>query len=101
MTTHATVTLNDFVVASSEVVYRSVGDEAVILDVTAGLYFGLEAVGRTVWEYIQQSRKVIDVLQHVQQGFDVERSKCAQDVCAFLAELQEKKLVRVSSQADL
>ena len=40
----------------TQVMSRLVGDETVLLDLESGLYFGLDGVGRRIWESIGEGR---------------------------------------------
>jgi len=48
-----------------DVIFRLLGDEAVILSLSAGMYFGLDSVGTRIWQLISEnasSEKIIETL---------------------------------------
>lgn len=49
-------------VASPAVIYRAVGDGAVLLCATDEVYYGLNRVGARIWELLQQGTKSITEL---------------------------------------
>jgi hypothetical protein len=88
------LTLDSCVVASDEQVHTALGDEAVILGLQDGVYYGLDAVGARVWSLLSVPRRVSEIIALVVQEFDVSAEQCERDVIALLAELTERRLIR-------
>jgi hypothetical protein len=88
------LTLDSCVVASDEQVHTSLGDEAVILGLQDGVYYGLDAVGARVWSLLSVPRRVSEIIALVVEEFDVSAERCERDVIALLAELAERRLIR-------
>jgi len=82
------------VVVSDEQVHTSLGDEAVILGLGDGVYYGLDAVGARVWSLLAAPRQVSEIVTVVTEEFEVGRERCEQDVLALLGELAERRLIR-------
>jgi hypothetical protein len=73
-----------------------VGGEQVILDLDAGTYYGLNAVGARVWQLLQSPIEVEALVDTVSEEYeDVSRSQCREDVTHLLADLLEHKLIEV------
>ena len=85
------------VVVSDEQVHTSLGDEAVILGLGDGVYYGLDAVGARVWSLLAAPRRVSEIIAVVTEEFDVGRERCEHDVLALLGELAERRLIREES----
>jgi hypothetical protein len=85
------------VVVSDEQVHTSLGDEAVILGLGDGVYYGLDAVGARVWSLLGAPRRVAEIIDVVTEEFDVGRERCEHDVLALLGELAERRLIREES----
>ena len=86
--------LQSRVVVSDEQVHTSLGDEAVILGLEDGVYYGLDAVGARVWTLLAEPRQVSEIVTAVTEEFDVGRERCEHDVLALLGELAERRLIR-------
>ncbi|MBT6210629.1 MAG: PqqD family protein [Woeseia sp.] len=41
-----------------QVMSRLVGDETVLLDLASGMYFGLDGVGKRIWESVAEGRSL-------------------------------------------
>jgi hypothetical protein len=87
------------VVAMREHVSCPLGDEVIILDLKAGLYFSLDNVGAMVWQLIQQPRTVAEIRQAVLDTFDVDGDVCDRDLAVLLRELSTRNLVEIRNAA--
>ena len=85
--------LSSRVVASTHQVSTTLSGEAVILHMTDGIYFGLNAVGATIWGRMQQPVALAAVVDHVTATFDVDRDTAERDVLRISAELADKGLL--------
>lgn len=88
------------VVASDDQVFTTIGEEAVILGLSDGVYYGLDQVGVRVWRLIGAPATVRDVIAAVVREFDVSEERCERDVLALLQEMEQRGLVRDASPLD-
>jgi hypothetical protein len=79
--------------ASPDVVSREVGDEAVILHLEDGLYYGLNPVGARVWALLDGSRSLAAVADQLHAEFDAPVDRVLGDVLALAADLFRHHLV--------
>ena len=91
-----TITEGSVVVATKDQVSADLADEAVILHLESGVYFGLDTVGAQIWALIQEPRSVSDVEEAILKEFEVAPDRCERELCAFLQELAAHKLIEVS-----
>jgi hypothetical protein len=89
------LTAETVVVASSEQVHRMLGDEAVILELRKGTYFGVDDVGARIWERLQQPVTVAALRDAIVAEYEVTAEQAEQDLLAFLGELLEHALIEV------
>lgn len=83
-------------VATERQVACEVGSEAVLLHLDQGIYYGLNPVGARVWQLLQTPQHVGAIVDVLQQEFEVERERCAQDVRELVAKLVQARLVSVT-----
>jgi hypothetical protein len=76
-----------------EVMSRTVGEEAVMIDLVTGTYFGLDPVGARAWELIQSGKSPREVCDTMIKEFDVSREVLEHDVQDLIRDLVEKKLL--------
>jgi Coenzyme PQQ synthesis protein D (PqqD) len=86
---------NSTVVAAKGQVSCELGDEAVILDVKAGIYYGLNPVGARIWDLIQEPRTVDQIRNAILQEYEIDLDSCERDLRALLEDLAARELVRI------
>jgi len=91
----ATLTRNTKVVAVSDQVSCTLEDEAVVLHLGKGVYYGLNPVGATVWNALQQPKTVSELVEIVTREFDVEAGRCENDLFDLLGGLEDAGLIEV------
>lgn len=77
------------------VLFRTVGDEAVLLELVSGRYYGLDAVGTRIWSLLVEHRRVAAVLDRLVAEYEVAADLLERDLEGFLATLSESGLVEV------
>jgi hypothetical protein len=85
------------VVAAKDQVSSDLGGEVAILDLKAGVYYGLDAVGARIWSLIQEPRTVNEIRDILLEEYDVEPERCERDLLALLRRLADEGLVEVRS----
>ncbi len=91
------ITKDSIVVAVRAQVSTDLGGEVAILHLTSGVYYSLNEVGARVWDLIQESRSVGNVLDALLEEYDVPAEDCERHLLAILADLQEEKLIQVKN----
>ena len=85
------------VVASKDQMASDIAGETVILGLSAGRYYGLDAVGARVWQIIQTPTAVADLARTIVGEYDVEPDRCEADLLALLQKMADAGLVEVRS----
>lgn len=70
---------------------------AALLDMRAGKYYSLNAVGAHVWKQIQSPASLQAIVLKVTNEFNVELDDCLRDINTLLTALVHAGLVEVSS----
>lgn len=89
----AGISLETVVVASKDNVSCSLGEEAAILQMRSGVYFGLDPVGARIWNLLEQPRSVEELLAKLITEYDVEPKRCEGDLLALLEKLRAEGLI--------
>ena len=69
--------------------------EAAIFNVRTGAYYGLDAVGATIWKLMEQPRTVQSIHEAILCQFDVEDERCQADVLELLEKLSREGLIEL------
>lgn len=79
------------------VVFQTLQDEMVLLNLHTGVYFGLNAVGTRIWQLIQvhQEAPLNNVLDALVDEYNVRRDRCTGDLLKLVARLEENRLLEI------
>ena len=72
---------------------RRVDDDLVILDIPSGQYFELNDVGALLWERLDGTNSVEDLIDVVLAEYDIDRQTASTDVEDLLGEMIRAGLV--------
>jgi hypothetical protein len=86
----------DCVEAPSNVLFRELEGECVILNLDTESYFGLDEVGTRMWLELTQSESIDTALSALQDEFDVDSERLHRDLEELLVELLDQGLLERS-----
>ena len=90
------ISLETTVLASPQQVSCDIADEAVLLSMRDGEYYGLNEVGASIWKLIQKPRTVQQVRDTLLEEYaEISVEDCEREVLAFLNEMISLDLVQV------
>lgn len=89
------IQLDTIVKISEGQVSAELGEEEVILNINNGIYYGLNEVGRDIWQYIQKPQSVENIVKNIQDLYEVEMEQCQKDVFILLKDLLKEGLIEV------
>lgn len=89
------LSLNSTVSIAKDVVSCDLVDEAAILNMKDGVYYGLNPVGAWIWNLIQKPIKVNEILDKLLEDYDVEKDVALKDMMELLEQLLENELIEV------
>ena len=77
----------------TQVMSRLVGEETVLLDLQSGMYFGLDGVGKRIWESIGEGLTLGEATDVIMSEFEVDEATARSDVVEFVSDLVERGLL--------
>ena len=89
------ITLDSCVIVASDQITSQLGDESVILGLSDGMYYGLDAIGTRIWSLLDRPRSVRDICGVIQEEYEVAPADCEQAVLALLRDLSDRTLVEI------
>lgn len=92
------ITLKTIVVATRENVSCALGQEAAILHMRSGVYYGLDPVGARVWKLLDRPRSVEYLQAAILEEYEVEPAKCEGDLLLLLERLRTEGLIETRSE---
>jgi hypothetical protein len=89
----AGLSLTSSLVPSTDVVFRELDGEGVILNLASGIYFGLDETGTRIWRLIEEHQRLDAVLTALTDEYEAPRDTLERDLMNLAAELSEKGLL--------
>jgi hypothetical protein len=85
---------------SDNVVFRKIQDEYILVPIVACAadvesIFNLNETGAAVWERIDSTKKLSDIIEDIKSEYESEGRKIEDDVIAFVSEMIDAKLIVV------
>jgi hypothetical protein len=91
-----TISLGTTIRPVDDVVAREIGGETVLLNLSSGIYFGLNAVGARVWQLLQPNgASLASLCAAICDEYAVSLDEAAQDIQALAADLVEHGLIEL------
>lgn len=87
--------LNQKITFADTVFAQEVDDEMVILDMESENYFGLDEVGTSIWQAMQEHGTLQEVFDALLEQYEVEPEVLEKDLSDFVEKLLESGLIEV------
>ena len=89
---------HSIVVVAKEQVSCDLGGEAAILNLKSGVYYGLDPIGATIWNLIQEPKSLNEIRELLLKEYDVEPDRCERDLLVLLQKLASEGLIEVKDE---
>lgn len=83
---------------ADDVVFRDLAGESVLLNLSTGTYFGLDAVGTRLWHLIAEHGSTELVIETLLAEYDVDALRLQKDVEALIDQLLAKGLLTTDAE---
>jgi Coenzyme PQQ synthesis protein D (PqqD) len=85
------------VAAAPDVMFRTVGEESVLLHLKTETYLGLDPVGTRMWTLLTASDSIQSAYEELLREYEVDGQQLRLDLEDFLGQLVEHELVQLNS----
>jgi hypothetical protein len=82
-------------IVAPDVVHRTIGDEAVLLNLKTEQYLGLDPVGTRMWAVLQQSASIREAYDKLIDEYEVDAERLRADFDEFVGQLHAHGLVEL------
>jgi Coenzyme PQQ synthesis protein D (PqqD) len=94
----SSIKLETRVSRAGETLYARAGtDEAVMMSVTAGRYYGLNAVALRIWELLERPMTIAELCARLREEFEVDARTCEAEVLMFVNELIDNGIAHAAA----
>ncbi len=91
-------TLSTRVTIPEEVLFRELQDEAVILELASGQYYGLDEVGTRMWQLLRHHGCLRPAYQALLEEYQVSQDQLRRDLLEFVEGLAARKLLELHEE---
>ena len=81
-----------------DVIFRVLGDEAVILNLSTAIYFGLDSVGIRIWQLISENASSEKIIKTLWAEYEVEENQALQDFDNLIRQLMDNALLTTDGE---
>ena len=94
MSSDKIIDLQTIVSRNEELIFSSLDEGTVMMSLENSEYYGLDSIGRRIWELMETPVKVSTICASLTGEYDVDPEQCRKDVIAFLEQLAEKDILK-------
>ena len=84
---------NRFRPNSDEVAAKVIDGEAIIINLTTGVYYSMDSLGGRIWSLIEANQDIDTIVATIGAEYEVTPERCRADVASLARQLMEEKLV--------
>ena len=90
---------NTFRISSSNITSKIMDGEAIVIDLSTGIYYSLDDVGGVVWQGVEESQSRQAILNHILATYDVSEDIAAADLDRLLSEMTAAALIAPAEES--
>ena len=90
------LTLTAQVAPREGVMFQQLQEEAVLLNLDSGLYFGLDPIGTRIWNLLAEGQSLPQIVSTIMAEYEVDNEQCKADLLKLLGDLEAQGLVAVT-----
>lgn len=79
----------------SDVLFRELDGESVLLNMGTGKYFGLDPVGTRMWQVLVEVQDVDTTCSRLLEEYEVDETRLREDLQKLIHELAEHQLIEI------
>ena len=92
-----TIPLPNRATPANHVLFRQLDNEAILLDLETGQYYGLNEVGCQLWQQLATNPDPHQALTTILANYNVAQDQLTQDIAQWLAELNAAGLLHLAN----
>jgi hypothetical protein len=78
-------------------IVSDMGGEKVMMGIENGNYYNLGEIGGIIWDKMEQSITIGDLIDRLASEYDIEKEECGKQVLSFLESLQKENLIHIQN----
>ena len=91
------IQLNTTLSQNDEVLAADMDGEVVMMHIETSEYYGLDSIASDIWQQLTRPTTVAELCTALQQKYEVDRATCVSDVLAYLNEMIDYGLLKITA----
>ncbi len=83
---------------NKQIIDGELDNNQVMMHLEKGKYYGLNPVGKRIWDLIEQPKSFEEITTTLLKEFDVSKEQCEQEVQAFMEKALQNEIIIKSEQ---
>jgi hypothetical protein len=72
-----------------------IGDEVVMMDIDKGVYIGINSVGSSIWNMLEQELPVKEIVFSLTDKYDISAEQCEKETLTYLHQMLEQDMLMI------
>lgn len=98
MSSGKSIDLDSTIARNNEIIFSDMDDEMVMMSIDKGEYYGVNPVGRRIWELLEHPGPVTAICDTLRREYNVTEEQCTREVLDFLNYLFEKEIIKIVNE---
>ncbi|MEA1877569.1 MAG: PqqD family protein [Bacteroidota bacterium] len=77
-----------------QIIDGELDDQQVMMHIDKGMYYGLNPIGKRIWDMLEKPKSFEEMTQTLLQEFEVSEQQCKKEVQEFLDDAIEKDILK-------
>ena len=91
------LSINTTLERNSEMIHANIDNETILMSLTNGEYYGINNIGSKIWELLENSMSIGELIENLTTIYDITKEQCETDIVCFLTDMQEKEIIKTVS----
>ena len=78
-----------------DLLMNTVNGETVMMSIERGNYYGMNATGNLIWNFLENEKSVKELTSHLQTTFQINEETILTEVYPFLEKLIEEQIIAI------
>ena len=77
-------------IKNDEIIINEIDDEIFMMDIEAGKYYGINAVGARIWTLLDECKNEDEIVSKLLKEYDIDEETCKNETYEFIQGLLDK-----------
>jgi len=91
------LSLNQLIQRNTDLIHANIDNETMLMSLSNGEYYGMNDIGSKIWELLENSMSVAELISELTNIYELTAKQCEQDIQPFLTSLHDKDIIELKN----